>query len=82
MSNPYFTISSFYPSSFLYAKGMQLIDLRKISNNRSEFIFVDTPERENLLQSYKFAPVGSASVLVDARTLVDSIKSLKEKLYQ
>jgi hypothetical protein len=76
-----YRLSSFYPASFLHSKGLQLVGIEKISNNRSSFVFVDVPERENLLHSYKFAPKGAASVLVDSRSFVESIKSLKEMLY-
>ena len=76
-----YSTSSFYPSCYLIAKGMHLIEIDK-TRPRYAFIFEDVPEREKLLQDFGFAPDNDPAVLVDSRRMVTAIKFLKEKLYQ
>ena len=79
----YFRTSSFQCGSFLFAKGMALADIDKISNpKRANFVFVDTPEREDLLQAFNYGKEGDPMVMVDARKLMTATKALKEKLYE
>ena len=73
---------SLYLSAFLLAKGLSLVTIEKLSSKKSLFVFVDSPNRELLLNSFNFSPEGSSDCLVDAREFVSAIKSLKEKLYQ
>lgn len=73
---------SLYLSAFLLAKGLSLVTIEKLSSKKSLFVFVDSPNRELLLNNFNFSPEGSSDCLVDAREFVSAIKSLKEKLYQ
>lgn len=51
----YFRTVSFYAAAFLFAKGLELVNIDNTSDKRrSEFVFIDTPERELLLQSFNF----------------------------
>jgi len=77
-----YSTSSFYPASFLLCKGLRLIDIDRTNPHRCEFIFEDSPEREEWLQSFNFAEEDAPKVLVDARKLINAIKTLKERLYQ
>lgn len=79
----YFRTSSFYVAAFLFAKGLELVSIDNTSDKkRSEFVFLDTPERELLLQSFNFGKENSMEVMVDVRKFVTAIKMLKDKLYQ
>lgn len=79
----YYQISNFYPAAFLFAKGLELVNIDKITDpKRVQFVFADTHEREMLVRSFNFGKDGSPEVLVDARKFVSAIKFLKEKLYQ
>ncbi|MCL6096287.1 MAG: DUF5659 domain-containing protein [Patescibacteria group bacterium] len=78
----YFRTSSFYAAAFLFSKGLELVNIDKAELNRSQFVFIDTPEREILLQNFNFAKEDSSEVLVDVRKFVMAIKMLKDKLYQ
>lgn len=79
----YFRTSGFYTAAFLYAKGMELANVDRVSNpKRASFVFVDTPEREGFLDSFNFAKDDAPEVMVDARKLIMAIRTLKEKLYQ
>lgn len=78
----YFKTSNFYAAAYLFAKGMELINIDRSEPQRSHFVFFDTPDRESLLQQFSFAKDNSPDVMVDARKLIMSIKMLKDKLYQ
>jgi len=80
----YFRLTSFYSACFLFAKGLELVNIEEDPSNpkRSQFVFKDTPEREILIHNFNFAKEDSPEVLVDARKLVMAIKTLKDKLYQ
>lgn len=78
----YFRLTSFYTAAFLFAKGMELVNIDRTEPKRSQFVFKDSPEREILLQQFNFAPEDSPDSLVDARKFVMAIKMLKDKLYQ
>ena len=79
----YFRTSSFYTACFLYAKEQVLVNMDKVSDpRRAQFVFLDSPERESLLQDFNFAQENSPGVIVDARKFVTAIKQLKDKLYQ
>lgn len=81
--NRYFRTSSFYAAAFLFAKDQTLVNIDKVTDpKRAQFVFLDTPERETLLQSFNFAKEDSPEVMVDARKFVMAIKMLKDKLYQ
>lgn len=78
----YFRTNSFYAAVFLFAKGMELVNIDHVDPKRSDFVFLDIPERELLLKSFNFAPENSPEVSIDARKFVMAIKMLKDKLYQ
>lgn len=78
----YFRISSFYAAAFLFAKGMELVNIDNLQRGRSVFVFRDTPEREAYLQAFNFAAEDAPDSMIDARKFVMSIKMLKDKLYQ
>jgi len=78
----YFRLTSFYLAAFLFAKGMELVNIDKTNSRRSQFVFLDTPEREMFMQNFNYAVEDFSEVMVDARKLVMAIKTLKEKLYQ
>lgn len=79
----YFRTSSFYAAAFLFVKDQTLVNIDKVTDSkRSQFVFLDTPERESLLQNFNFAKENSPEAMVDARKFVMVIKMLKDKLYQ
>lgn len=79
----YYRTSSFYTAVFLFARGMELVDVDRVSDpKRASFVFADTPERESFLQSFNFGKEDSRESLVDARKLIAAIRTLKERLYQ
>jgi len=81
--NRYFRTSSFYLATFLFVKGLELANIDKTDNpKRAHFVFIDSPEREVLLESFNFGKENSPEVMVDARKFVMAIKMLKDKLYQ
>jgi len=82
-NNRYFTTSNFYLASFLFSKGLELSGIDKITNpKRANFIFVETPIREELVDRFNFAKEDDVAVLIDARKFVVSQKTLKDRLYQ
>ena len=82
-NNNYFRLQSFYLAAFLFSKGMELVDVDKITHpKRATFVFLDSPKREAHVAAYNYAPGDAPGSLVDARRLVSAIKTLKEKLYQ
>jgi hypothetical protein len=79
----YFQTSSFYAACFLFAKDQTLANIDKVTDpKRSLFVFLDSPEREQLLHNFNFAPENSPEAMIDARKFVTAIKQLKDKLYQ
>ena len=59
-----------------------MTNIEPVSPRRSEFVFIDAPERETLLSVYNFGKEDCSDVMVDARKFATAIKLLKEKLYQ
>lgn len=83
MDDRYFRTSSFYLAAFLFCNGLDLVNIDKTANpKRASFVFRDSPEREFLVENFKFGKENLNPVMVDARKLIVSIKALKEKLYQ
>lgn len=79
----YYRTTSFYESVWLYAKGMELANVDKVTDaKRAIFVFVDTPERHDLVRAFNYGKEDSPETLVDARKLIAAIRQLKEKLYQ
>lgn len=78
----YFRTINFYLSTFLFCKSIELVNIDRTDPKRSEFVFINTPELEALVDAFNFAKENSPAVMVDARKFVVAIKSLKDKLYQ
>lgn len=78
----YFRTNNFYLASFLFAKGLELVSLDRTDPKKCEFVFVDTPLRELLVGVFNFGKQSDPEIMVDARTLILAIKTLKDKLYQ
>lgn len=78
----YFKSSNFYQSAFLFAKGLKLVDIDRTDSKRCLFVFIDTPEREELLRFFNFGKEDAQEVMVDGRKIIAAIKILKDKLYQ
>ena len=79
----YFRTTSFYTAAFLFAKDQTLVNIDKTNDpKRAQFVFLNSPELELLLQTFNYAKENSLDVLVDARKFVTAIKMLKDKLYQ
>jgi hypothetical protein len=85
MSNgdKHFQTTNFYQAVFLFAKGVELVNVDKtISTRRSTFVFVNCQEIEELLQAFDYGKENDPSVMVDVRKMVVATRTLKEKLYQ
>lgn len=81
--NKYFKTASFYIATFLFAKGLELVSIDKITDpKRARFVFIDSPEREHLMESFNFGRENVPEVMIDARKFTTAIKVLKDKLYQ
>lgn len=80
----YFRLTSFYTACFLFAKGLELVNIEEDpkSSKRSQFVFKDSPERELLIHNFNFAKEDSPEISIDPRKFVMAIKLLKDKLYQ
>lgn len=77
----YFPVANFYTAVFFLVKGLYLVNIENQNGGRSNFIFLDSPEREEILRNFNFAKENSPEVLVDARQFIATIKLLKDKLY-
>jgi hypothetical protein len=72
-----FSTKEFYLACWLHSKGLRLIEIKKIDgNNRCEFVFEDSKEREKLVKEY-----WDNTGLISPKTLISSIKELKNRLY-
>ena len=79
----HFRISSFYVAAFLFAKGLEMVDVDRITDpKRAQFVFRDNADRELWLARFNFAQENSPEVMIDARKFVAAVKMLKDKLYQ
>ena len=78
----FYSTSNFYPACFLLCKGLHLVSIDRTDPHRCEFVLQDSPEREKWLNAFSFAEEDAPEVLVDARKLINAIKTLKERLYQ
>lgn len=78
----YYRVNNFYLACFLFAKGFALANIDKTKDpKRAEFVFIDQIEREELVHQFNFGDENSQEMMIDARKLVYSIKTLKNKLY-
>ena len=71
-----FTLSDFYLSAFLLAKGFQLLDIDKSSPQRALFIFKNREDREKLTEDFLFG-----RTQVEPKSFVSAIKELKQLLH-
>lgn len=78
----YFRTTSFYTAVFLFAKGLELVNIDSTDSKRCQFVFLDTPQREEFLEAFNFGKENNHEVMIDARKFVMAIKMLKDKLYQ
>lgn len=79
----YYRTTSFYEGVWLYAMGMELANVDKVTDEkRATFVFVDTPERPDLVRAFNYGKEDSKETLLDGRKLIAAIRQLKEKLYQ
>ncbi len=79
----YFYPQKFYLAVFLFAKGLELVNVDKITDpKRAQFVFRDTPDREMFLEGYNFAKEDAPEAMIDARKFVVATKNLKDKLFQ
>lgn len=81
-TDKYFRTANFYLAAFLFAKGLELVNIDKADPKRCVFVFADTPERGALVELFNFAKEDCAEVMVDARKLIYATKTLKDKIYQ
>ncbi len=81
-TDKYYRVSSFQLACFLFAKNLELVNINKIDTKKSEFVFLNSPEREFLVQSFNFSREDAPEVMVDVRKFIMSSKMLKDKLYQ
>ena len=79
----YFRTHNFYLAAFLFTQGMVLANVDRITDrSKAAFVFIDSPKREELAHHFNYSEEGDEVAMVDARKLIYSIRSLKEKLYQ
>lgn len=67
LNNKYFYLSNFHCAVFLIVKGIQLVDVDWTNPQRAQFVFLETPEREQLVRQFNFAEKNTPEVMVDAR---------------
>ena len=58
-----------------------MVDIDRTNPQRCQFVFIDTPQREKLIEAFNFGKENSREVLIDARKFVMAVKQLKDKLY-
>ena len=80
--NKYFRTNNFYLSTFLFAKGLELVNIDRTDPKKCSFVFADTPLRELLVGVFHFGKQDDPEATVDARKLIYAIKKLKSSLYE
>lgn len=78
----YYVTANFYLAAFLFAKGTELVSINRDNPKRSEFVFVQNFKVVEWIDSFDFDPKDSPDVLIDPRTFITAIKSLKDILYR
>lgn len=74
-----YSTTSFYLSAFLIAKGVRLVGLNQTGDfARRDFVFVDSPEREKLVNEYNF----NQQAEINVRDFVSAIRQLKSLLHE
>lgn len=83
MEKRYFKTTNFYLACFLFAKGIELVNIDRITDKkRYTFVFIESEEIETFTHAFNFSLENDEEVMVDARKIIHSIKTLKDKLYQ
>lgn len=72
-----FKTSDFYLSAFLLCRGLRLVEIDRANPRRVGFVFLDTPDRKELVREFDFGE----KALVDVRKFAATVKDLKNKLY-
>ena len=79
----YFRTTNFNLATFLFAKGIALANIDRLDNQkRQTFVFIESPQTEELIHEFDYAKENDEIVMVDARKLIYATKQLKDKLYQ
>jgi hypothetical protein len=79
----YFKTSNFYTAVYLYAKDCELINIDKTADpKRVQFVFINNPEVEILVNIFNFAKDNDPDLQVNSRSFITAIKNLKTLLYQ
>lgn len=78
----YYITTNFYLACFLFAKGVELVNLNRSNPKRSEFIFRNNPEVVDLIDAFDYSPKDSPAITLDCRTFITAIKSLKDILHR
>jgi len=73
----YYRTKNLNLASFLLAKTQQLVNIDKSNPKRADFVFVNSPELMDLVESFHYGK----ECLVDARKFALAIKELKQKIY-
>ena len=74
----YFYSTSFSLASFLYSKGMQMSEPRKLGNRQKEFTWIRTSELESLVDIYKFGLKEEKELLINVRDYEQARRELLE----
>lgn len=81
--NKYYRTANLNLASFLFTQGLILVNIDRLSDpRRATFVFEETPELEEWVHEFSFAPENAEVVLIDPRKLFYSTRMLKDKLYQ
>ena len=82
-NDKYFSSANLYLSAFLFAKGLELVNCDKTTDpQKAQFIFIDSPLREQYIAAYNFGLKDDSQVKIDARILIAAIRQLKNMVHQ
>ena len=81
-NDKYYKTNNFHLAAFLFAKGLELVNIDRTDPRKCLFVFANHPELELLLRVFNFAGNDDPAVMVDARKLIYAIKKLKDGLYE
>jgi len=74
-----YSTTNFYLGAFLIARGVQLVGLNRTGDfTRRDFVFVDSPAREKLVNEYNF----NQQTEIGVRDFVAAIRQLKSLLHE
>ena len=78
----YFRTNNFYLASFLFAKGLELVNIDRTDTKKCVFVFMDTPLRELLVGVFNFGKENDPEAMIDSRKMILAVRTLKDRLYQ